>query len=151
MIVFYSDISTGSSQRLKEAEHTTMARILIIDDEESVRITLSKTLKAARHDIHEASDGDVALKILTEQKIDLVITDIVMPNREGVETMRAIRANWPRIKVIAMSGGERIRTPEFLKEAGELGVSELLKKPFSMSELQHTVSTVLDHGLSRGE
>lgn len=128
-----------------------MARILIIDDEESVRFTLTKALKAAHHEIHQASDGNKALEILTEQEIDLVVTDILMPNREGLETIGAIRMNWPTVKIIAISGGGRIRSLEFLKVAERFGANETLRKPFSMSELRHTVSTVLDRAIWQTE
>lgn len=127
-----------------------MARILIVDDEESIRIVLARTLQGGRHEVYQASDGNAALKLLAKQTIDLVITDILMPNREGLETIRELRANWPDAKIIAMSGGGRIRSMEFLRVAEGFGASAILKKPFSMTELQHAVSTVLDQSLWQG-
>jgi DNA-binding NtrC family response regulator len=129
----------------------TMARILIVDDEEDVRFTLADTLKSRRHEVYEAADGDRALKILSEQDIDLVVTDILMPNREGLETIQEIRMNWPDVKIIAMSGGGRIRNTEFLKVAKKLGADFIIKKPFSMSEFRNQVDRMLDASLWQGE
>jgi DNA-binding response OmpR family regulator len=128
-----------------------MARILIVDDEESIRYTLTKTLKSQGHEIYQASDGDTALKVLSEQEIELVVTDILMPNREGLETIREIRMNWPEIKIVAMSGGGRIRNTEFLKVAQKFGADVILKKPFSMSEFKFEVSKILDQSLWQAE
>lgn len=121
-----------------------MARILIVDDEENVRFTLAKTLKGHHHEVYEASDGDRALELLNEQDIDLVVTDILMPNREGLETIQEIRMNWPDVKIIAMSGGGRIRNTEFLNVAQKFGADLIMKKPFSMSEFNDQVGKVLD-------
>jgi DNA-binding response OmpR family regulator len=128
-----------------------MARILIVDDEENVRFTLVKALKSDNHEIHQAADGDAALKILKEQKIDLVVTDIFMPNREGLETILEIRMNWPDIKIVAMSGGGRIRNTEFLEIAKKFGADLILKKPFSMSEFKYEVEKILDRSLWQSE
>lgn len=128
-----------------------MACILIIDDEENVRFTLAKALKSQHHEIFQACDGDAGLKILDKQEIDLVITDILMPNREGLETIQTIRMNWPHVKVIAMSGGGRIRNTEFLKVAEKFGASVILKKPFSMEALRDEVSKLLDGSLWQSE
>jgi len=124
-----------------------MARILLVDDEKNVRFTLGKALKNHNHEVFDASDGNEALKILKQCRIDLVITDIIMPNREGLETIQEIRMNWPDVKVIAMSGGGRVRNAEFLKVAKKMGADVVLKKPFSMNAFTDEVRKLLDGAL----
>lgn len=128
-----------------------MARILIVDDEESVRVALARWLTGARHELHQAADGNEALQVLAKQEIDVVVTDIFMPHREGLETIREIRARWPDVHIIAMSGGGRIRSAEFVQVAEKLGASVILNKPFTGDELADAVSTVLDRSLWQGE
>lgn len=126
-----------------------MAQILIVDDEANVRLGLVQALKEQRHKVLDAPDGNKALSALAKQPIDLVIIDIIMPNREGLETIQEIRTNWPDIKIIAISGGGRMRNTEFLKVAEKLGADSVLKKPFSMAELRSAVGDVLDRELWR--
>ena len=125
-----------------------MARILIVDDEENVRFTLVKALKSLNHEIYQAADGNAALAILAEQEIDLIVTDIFMPNREGLETIIEIRMNWPEVKLVAMSGGGRIRNTEFLDIAKKFGADLVLKKPFSMMEFRNEIGRLLN-GMTR--
>jgi DNA-binding NtrC family response regulator len=126
-----------------------MARILVVDDEDSIRMLLSQSLEKQQHEIFDAADGDRALEILSEQEIDVVITDIVMPNREGLETIQDIRANWPDVKIIAISGGGRVGKTNYLELAEKIGATVVLKKPFSLDQLQGAVSTILDAPLWR--
>lgn len=128
-----------------------MARILIVDDEENVRFTLVKALKSLGHEIYQAPDGNAALAIMTEQEIDLIVTDIFMPNREGLETIIEIRMNWPQVKLVAMSGGGRIRNTEFLEIAEKFGADLVLKKPFSMMEFRSEIGKLLDQSLRQSE
>lgn len=128
-----------------------MARILIIDDEDNVRFTLVKALKNLNHEIYQAADGNAALAILAEQEIDLIVTDIFMPNREGLETILEIRMNWPHVKLVAMSGGGRIRNTEFLEIAEKFGADLVLKKPFSMMEFRSEIGKLLDQSLWQSE
>lgn len=128
-----------------------MARILVVDDEDSIRMLLSQILEIQNHEIYDACDGDRALEILSEKDIDVVITDIVMPNREGLETMQYIRTNWPDVKIIAMSGGGRVGKAGYLELAEKIGASAILKKPFSSDQLKSAVSEILDAPLWRNE
>lgn len=124
-----------------------MANVLIVEDEEFIRNMLSQVLRGLGHVIHKASDGDDALKILSETPIDLVITDIIMPNREGLETIQDIRTTWPDIKIIAMSGGGRVGNMNYLDMAKKIGASAVLKKPFSMKQLQGAISEIFDQSM----
>ena len=120
-----------------------MARILVIDDEEPVRNVLRQMLERAGHEVAEASDGRVGLRHVREQQIELVITDILMPEQEGIETIRALHKEFPRIKVLAISGGGRRKNLGVLSEAEFFGAHSVLPKPFERAELLKAVSTLL--------
>ena len=125
-----------------------MARILIIDDEEAVRLTLSQALECEGHTVIEAANGAAGLKRFEVEPVDLVITDILMPDKEGLETIRDLRRLRSDLKIIAISGGGRNDNVNFLEMAGRLGADATLKKPFSIDDLCRVVSTCLD-GLAR--
>ncbi len=121
-----------------------MARILIIDDEDLIRVTLTQTLQNDGHAVTEASDGQKGISAFRELPADVVITDILMPNKEGIETIIELRRINPNVKIIAMSGGGRTRTSNFLDVARSLGATAVLKKPFEMQVLRDTVNTCLE-------
>jgi DNA-binding response OmpR family regulator len=108
---------------------------LVIDDEPGIRLLASRALKAAGCEVHDAADGNAGLKILERTAIDVVIIDIIMPEKEGVETIMEIKRRWPNIKVIAISGGGRIGPDSFLRLAEGLGADATMKKPLSFQEL----------------
>jgi len=121
-----------------------VARILIIDDEELVRSMLSQVLEFDGHTVMEAPDGEKGLAAYREFPADIVITDILMPRKEGIETIRELRRIDPNVKIIAMSGGGRIRNANFLDIAQKLGASAVLKKPFEMQALRDAVNACLE-------
>lgn len=123
-----------------------MARILVVDDEDDVRFTLVQALATAGHDCIEASDGELALRRIADSDVELVVTDLLMPNREGLETIMEIRANRADIKIIAISGGGRVRNVEFLEAAKRLGADAYLRKPFRLAELTRAVDDCLASG-----
>ena len=112
-----------------------MARILIIDDEEDVRYVLRRILGRAGHEILEAADGGEGIEIDKSEAPDLVITDIFMPEVEGMETLREIKKNHPDQKIIVISGGGKSGYLDILDAAVSLGAMERIAKPFSPSEL----------------
>jgi DNA-binding response OmpR family regulator len=120
-----------------------MARILLVDDEPMLRRTLRAILEKAGHVVAEAGDGDVALAMFSEDKPDLVITDIVMPNREGVETIRELRALDANVPIIAISGGGNTGGDLFLTLASHLGANQTLTKPIRQATLLETVNDCL--------
>ena len=124
-----------------------MAKILVIDDSEDIRILLHEALQAAGHSVVEAADGEAGLRSYREHYPDLVITDIVMPNKEGLETIMELRRESPGVKIVAMSGGTRGMVISFLPAAKKLGADYTLPKPFSLAELQAVVDDAL--GLAR--
>src|SRR5579871_1908541 len=115
-----------------------MAKILIIDDEPTLRTMLRDALEPP-HSIVEAGNGIEGMKAFAAEAFDLVITDIIMPDQEGIETIVEMRRTKPEQKIIAMSGGGRTRTVEFLKIAEKLGANRVLKKPFGPSVVRDAV------------
>ncbi|HEY2016080.1 MAG TPA: response regulator [Bryobacteraceae bacterium] len=115
--------------------------VLVVDDDPSVRELLTDTLSEGGFTVLEAADGREAIHQIKGQHVDLVITDLVMPEQEGMETIRQIRREFPQIKVIAISGYQR---GEYLYQAGLLGASATIRKPFSLDVVLETVAKVLE-------
>jgi len=121
-----------------------MARILIVDDDPICRAIAGEALSAAGHDCQEAEDGDVALERLQSESVELVLTDLLMPNKEGIETIMEIRKHWPMVKIVAMSGGSGHAEPDqLLRMAASLGADATLIKPVRAGPLVETVERVL--------
>ena len=122
-----------------------MARILIIEDDDQFRTMLRKMLETAGYnDIEEAANGSIGVKLFRQNPFDLVITDIVMPDKEGLEMITELVRDYPRIKIIAMSGGGRTGTQNYLKMAKYLGAGRTLAKPFEYSVLIDAVQELLN-------
>lgn len=120
-----------------------MALILIIDDDDALRATMRKILERAGHEVRDAADGDRGLKIFREEGPDLVITDIIMPEKEGIETIQELREEDPELPILAVSGGGRADPSEPLTDAMLLGADETLAKPFGVDELREMVERLL--------
>ena len=120
-----------------------MARILIIDDEEDIRLTVRLALESMGHDVTEAVNGNDGLQHFSAEQNDLVITDILMPDKEGIETIIELKKIQPDLKVIVMSGGGRINAMHVLETAKRLGANVALKKPFSIADLCRVVDSCL--------
>ncbi|MEX0741267.1 MAG: response regulator [Phycisphaeraceae bacterium] len=125
-----------------------MARILLIDDDELLRGMVHKTLQRAGFEVVDACDGKVGLERMDEGHFDLVITDMVMPEQEGIETVLALRAKHPQLPILAISGGGRGKPGDYLAMASKLGAAGTLAKPFDNDELIAVVKELL--GSSRG-
>jgi DNA-binding NtrC family response regulator len=120
-----------------------MARILIIDDEDYVRMTLSQALEDEGHTVLVATNGNEGLARHSETKPDLVITDLLMPDKEGLETIVELRKADPAVKIIVISGGGRINNVDFLEVAKKFGATAALKKPFPIDEFCRLVGDCL--------
>jgi DNA-binding response OmpR family regulator len=120
-----------------------MARILIIDDDDQLREMLRKMLERAGYEVLAASDGKVGIEIFNQNAVDLVITDIVMPEKEGIETILELRGHAAKVKIIAMSGGGRIGPGEYLKLAKRVGADQVFNKPIRREELLTAIETLL--------
>lgn len=117
-----------------------MAWILIVDDEEMVRATLRRQLERAGHDVLEAANGVEAVAIFRERDVDIVVTDIIMPQKEGIETIIEMRRIKPDTRIVAISGSGRVRNLDFLDIAGKVGADVVLAKPFTGAELIEAIN-----------
>ncbi len=120
-----------------------MAQILIVDDEDLVRMTVRQALETAGHKVLEAADGQEALEILEKHALELVITDIIMPGKEGIETIVELRQRSPELKIIAISGAARAGNLDYLELARKFGANKILAKPFGVEEIRHLVRETL--------
>lgn len=120
-----------------------MARILVIDDEELVRLTLQDVLASNGHNVSVANNGEQGVAMQADKPFDLIITDILMPAKEGMETIIELRQSWPNLKIIAISGGGKDLTPNYLERAQQLGATDVLTKPFTEAEIIETVNSCL--------
>jgi DNA-binding response OmpR family regulator len=121
-----------------------MARILIVDDDPQIRKMVALLLTNAGHTVVEAPNGRDAVDAHRRDPVQLVITDIVMPEQEGIETIEALRQDWPGLPVIAISGG-LANSKIYLALAGKIGANRTLAKPFNPDQLIGVVSEVLAH------
>src|SRR5258706_15101020 len=100
---------------------SSMASILLVDDDEQLRTMLSEVLKRAGHEVQTACDGNEAIRMYGRNPTDLVITDLIMPDKEGLEMIREIRRGFPTVRIIAMSGGGRNGPADYLALAERFG------------------------------
>lgn len=118
-------------------------RILIIDDDPGVRRMLVEMLRRDGYEVAEAEDGRAGMQRFREEPAALVITDVLMPEQEGLETLMQLRQASKSVKVIAISGGGRVGPDTYLNSALTLGADAILAKPFGRDELLSLVSKVL--------
>ncbi len=117
-----------------------MARILLIEDNQAQREILRQILEKLGHAVIEAADGDEGLAQFARGGADLVLTDLIMPGKEGLETIQEFRRSHPQVKIIAMSGGARVGANDYLNVARRFGADRILAKPFSSAELQEAIA-----------
>jgi len=120
-----------------------MASILLIDDDENLRILTAEVLRADGHKVDTADDGTTGLALYKASLPDLVITDIVMSDMNGLQLIEELRKTAPRPRVIAISGGSTFSRPVYLPMAKDLGVERILAKPVMPDVLKRTVADVL--------
>lgn len=118
-------------------------RILLIEDDESLRALLRQVLAIEHYEVVPAADGREAMALAASQPFDLVITDLIMPHKEGIETIMELRRRHPGTRIIAMSGGGVGSGQDYLTMAGKLGASRLLAKPFGLDVFSAAVREVL--------
>ena len=121
-----------------------MARILVIDDDDQILRTLHQVLEMEGHEVVDASNGKEGMRLFREQGAGLIITDIVMPEKEGLETIMELRRDFPDIKIIAISGGGRVDPESYLTLAKGFGALRTLAKPFEREELLVAVRELLE-------
>ncbi len=120
-----------------------MAKILVVDDDDLLAGLVEQTLQQAGHEVIWAKEGREAMRLYDPKSIDLVLTDLIMPDMEGLELIAALRKMNDGVKIVAMSGGGRSGPSGYLPIATHMGAKAVLKKPFSIELLQQTVMEVL--------
>ena len=121
-----------------------MKRILVIDDDIQVRQMLRQMLERQGYEVADAPDGKEGMKLFLQTPTDLIITDIIMPEKEGVETIIELRRDFPDVNIIAISGGSRgLDAQDCLSYVKGLGVSHIFTKPFDRKELLESVKDLL--------
>ena len=122
-----------------------MPRILIVDDDDQFRTMLRKTLQRAGYEVSEAVNGIQAIRVFHEDPADLVITDMLMPVMSGSRLISTLRADFPKLKIIALSGGGSLyRSASYLDFALNLGARKVLEKPLSRTELLKVIGDMLE-------
>jgi DNA-binding response OmpR family regulator len=120
-----------------------MARILLIEDDHDVRTMLRLTLAKFGHTVTEARDGKEGLRLLDAADPQLVITDLLMPEMEGLSVVMELRVTRPALKIIAISGGGRVGPDNYLRVAKHIGARKILVKPFPAAALLTAVEDLL--------
>jgi len=121
-----------------------MAKILVFDDEPSILLMIKKMLEKAGHEVDIALNGRDGMELFEKNKPDLLITDIIMPEKEGLETILELRKKYPELKIIAISGGGRIGPEGYLPSAKRLGADMVFQKPLVQKEFLQAVSVLSD-------
>jgi len=121
-----------------------MARILVVDDDPQIRELLRQLFEHSGYEVAEASDGEEALKRHNESPADLVVNDLIMPGKEGMETIIEFRHNSPGVKIVAITGAGCGRIEGYLYTAKKLGAHRTLAKPFDLMEMLKAVNELLD-------
>ncbi len=120
-----------------------MAKIIVIDDEPYILLMLKKMLEKEGHQVEMATNGVEGINLYHEKGAELIITDIVMPEKEGLETIINLKTENPSLKVIAISGGGRVDSREYLHSAQLLGAERIFQKPFKKDEIVQAVKDLL--------
>ena len=128
-----------------------MARILIIDDEPQIRSMLTLMLEREGYEVVEASDGVAGIKIYRQSPVDLIITDLIMPNKDGIGMIIDLKKEFPDVKIIAMSGGGLNKPDGYLKGGKKLGAACTLTKPIDREEMLRAVRETLRNSPSTEE
>ncbi len=120
-----------------------MPRILVIDDEQGVRELLRDVLERAGYEVMDAPNGHAGIALHQQHPADLIVTDMIMPEQEGIETILQLRREFPSVKILAMSGGGHSGNLQPLRDAMRLGAAGTLSKPFRPREILAAVREVL--------
>lgn len=122
-----------------------MLRILIVDDDELFREMLRALLTKLGHRVRDVGDGDEAMALYEQEPADVLITDIILPGREGPEIIAMFKRRFPYLKIIAVSGAGSVVATDYLKIAVSEGADAVLKKPFSPEKLAATLAQLTGH------
>ena len=114
-------------------------RVLIIDDDDSFRAVMEEVLSMEEYEVVTASHAREGLALIKTTDFDVILTDIIMPDIEGIELIMKVGENHPRVYLIAMSGGGMVNAEDYLECARDLGADTVLKKPFSFDQLHEVL------------
>ena len=127
-----------------------MERILVIEDDEMIAKMLRSVLEKAGYAVSEARNGKEGLLAQQREAADLVITDLIMPEKEGIETIIELRRTYPGLRIIAMSGGGRTGSAgDYLQIARQVGAARVVAKPFALEQMVATIREVLSQPKDR--
>lgn len=124
--------------------------ILVVDDDPQIRKLVATILKREQHGVITAANGSLALEALENHAVDLVITDLIMPEKEGIETIMEIRQKHPEIPIIAMSGGGKLNPKTYLNIAKNIGAVATMTKPIDTAHLKSMVKEQLAAAEGKG-
>jgi len=120
-----------------------MSRILIIDDDKFVRTSIRAVLECAGHEVSDVGDADSGIDQQRQDPFDVVIVDLVMPQKEGLETIRELKQDFPDLPIVAISGGGVIVKKSFIQAATVFGATTTLEKPFGGEQLLNAIETAM--------
>ncbi|HEY0051967.1 MAG TPA: response regulator [Caulobacteraceae bacterium] len=120
-----------------------MAVILIVDDDPTVRMIATELLRSSNHAVIEAEDGDEALRILKSVPVDLVVLDMLMPNKDGLETLMELRKTGPQVRILAISSGGRMDGDGLLRIASAMGADDVMSKPLRADKFDAKINELL--------
>jgi two-component system, chemotaxis family, chemotaxis protein CheY len=132
-----------SAEGCTDGQEVRVASVLIIDDDTSIRKVLRTALERAGHRVDEAGNGAEGMQRYRTAPADLVITDLFMPDQDGIETIQELRAGYPNARILAISGGAVGTTTGTLTDAMLFGADATLAKPFTMQQLTSAVAGLL--------
>jgi DNA-binding NtrC family response regulator len=135
------EVTPGESMNKRSGQ-----RILVVDDDPGIRRSLQALLKKAGYQVMQASDGSEAVRLCRDQGADLVITDLHMPKKDGIETIVELLSHTPGTRIIAMSGGGQTKRLGLLGNVALLGSVLTIEKPFTFAEMMSLVSRALQNG-----
>lgn len=111
------------------------ARVLILEDNDDFRALLQRKLELSGFEVAAAPNGARALELMSRASPDLIVTDLFMPDKDGIETILEIRIRYPKVRIVAMSGWQSRAESDYLRVARELGAARTFRKPFALEEL----------------
>ena len=120
-----------------------MARILVVDDDELTRQVIHQMVETLGHQATSAASGSEALNACREHSFDLVVTDLLMPDQDGIELIRELHRLRPELRILAVSGGGQVTATNYLTSARMLGAVGVLAKPFSRTDLREALERAL--------
>jgi DNA-binding response OmpR family regulator len=132
-----------SNQKPETSNEENMARILVVDDDIQILEMLRQTLEREGYEVIGSPDGKEGLRLYREAPTDLIITDLIMPEKEGIEMIMELRRDFPDVKIIAISGGGRVGPENYLSIAKQLGAMHTFTKPVGREELLGVVRELL--------